>query len=138
MGLCRTIIAAALPLLMASEAVAQASADDKGPKATGRSRQVAAPGASGPAAAGAPLIRIPALADEQRFAEARGNVFGSVSIADDLALQVGLLKVNRSRRGERPLSQSHPMRDVGGSHWGGSHWGGSQGRIAAAGLRFSF
>lgn len=120
MRMYRTIIAVSMPLLMASEAVAQSPPQQH--RQGIRIGAVHGPGTdlfSLDEVVRVPLAR-PALSQES-FPSPRSAIVGSLPIADNLNLQVGLLRVTRSRRGE-------PLRDVGGSHQ----------RIAAAGLSFRF
>ncbi|MDT9600147.1 hypothetical protein [Sphingosinicella rhizophila] len=58
----------------------------------------------------------------------RDGIVGSLPVARNIDLRIGLLKVLRGKSREPALSRSHPMRDLAGRHE----------RVAAAGLNFNF
>jgi hypothetical protein len=127
MGVCRTVIAVSMPLLIASQAAAQNRLASQGPSLTPQDYQLSRGGLVALVHMARDPVRSPTYINEDRFAESRGSVVGRLPLAENVNLQIGLLKVRGAKRAERPLARSEPLRDNA-----------MQQRIAAAGLSFNF
>lgn len=126
---CAIVSALVLPLVLATSAIAQA------PVGASSQSRVFGPSYVPPDAShtlpvstsGFNLAREPYTEEDGSPAVRRG-VVGSLPLAPNLSLGIGLLQVNRTKQRERALARTRPMRDVGGS----------RNRIAAVGLSFRF
>lgn len=126
---CALVSALALPLVLATPALAQAPAG-----ASSQSRvfgpsyvPAEAPHTLPVSTSGFNLAR-ETFTEEDGSPATRKGVVGSLPLAPNLSLGVGLLQVNRTKQRERALARTRPMSDVGGR----------QDRIAAIGLSFRF